>query len=175
MFGSSEPLPGHPLYESARAVGSLLAARGITVVSGGYGGVMEGASRGAVEAGGRAVGVLCRAFVDRRPNPFLTEAVEEIDLLARTRRLIEIARGFVVLPGKSGTLAELTTLWAMNRAGSLGGRPVVLLGDGWRPWVAQLVRDGMLEAEQFEVTRVADTVGQAVDALETFWGSRGEV
>jgi len=51
VFGSSEPAAGDPLYEAARRVGSLLAGAGYDVVTGGYGGVMEGASRGAVEAG----------------------------------------------------------------------------------------------------------------------------
>ena len=42
VFGSSEPAQGEPLYEEARAVGSLLARAGFLVVNGGYWGVMEG-------------------------------------------------------------------------------------------------------------------------------------
>ncbi|MBZ5640085.1 MAG: LOG family protein [Acidobacteriia bacterium] len=168
VFGSSEAVPGDPLYEQARAVGRLLATAGYRVVTGGYGGVMEGASRGAVEVGGNALGVACGAFPERVPNRYLSEVVEEPELFSRTRALIETARGYVVLHGKSGTLAELALLWALHRAGSLGRRPVVLLGDGWRPFLRHLVQAGMIESEQFDVTRVVDTPEEALGIVGEF-------
>ena len=135
VFGSSEAHPGQAIYEEARRLGALLAQRGLTVVSGGYGGVMEAASRGAREAGGQAVGVVCDGWSERgrTPNPYLSERVGTADLHERTRRLVERADGYIVLPGKAGTLAELTLLWALHRAGALGDRPIVLLGKPWPP------------------------------------------
>ena len=168
VFGSSEARPGEPLYEDARAVGGLLAGAGYRVVTGGYGGVMEAASRGAAEAGGVAVGVVCGVFADRVPNPYLGEVRDTPELFARTRELIEAASGYVVLEGKSGTLAELAFLWALHRAGSLGRRPVVLLGGRWRPLLRHLVRARMIESEQFDVTRVVDTPGEALATLRAY-------
>lgn len=168
VFGSADPPPGDPLYELARRVGALLAAAGYGVLTGGYGGVMEGASRGAVEAGREAVGITCALFVGRHPNRFLTETREAPDLVARTGWLIASARGYIVLHGKSGTLAELTLVWALHRAGSLGPRPVVLLGAAWRPFLHHLVRAGMLEDEQLSITRVADEPEDAVMELDRF-------
>jgi uncharacterized protein (TIGR00730 family) len=163
VFGSSEPSPGEPAYEAARRVGRLLAAAGFDVVTGGYGGVMEGASRGAREGGGAAIGVTSAIFAARPPNPYLSETIETPDLVARTGALIDASCGFVVLPGKSGTLAELTLLWALHRAGSLGARPVVLLGARWRPLLHHLVRDAMLGDDQLGITRVVDEPEEAVD------------
>ncbi len=168
VFGSSEPRPGDLLYETARAVGRLLAGAGFRVVTGGYGGVMEGASRGAAEAGGSPLGVVCGIFRERAPNPYLGEVVDTPELFTRTRTLIEAADGYVVLEGKSGTLAELALLWALHRAGSLDRRPVVLLGDAWRPLLRHLVRAGMIESEQFDVTRVVDTPEEALGAVREF-------
>jgi uncharacterized protein (TIGR00730 family) len=168
VFGSSEALPGEPLYEQARSVGRLLAEAGFVVVTGGYGGVMEGASRGAAEAGGTAVGVVCGIFRGRAPNPYLDEIVDTPDLFARTRTLIERARGYVVLEGKSGTLAEVALLWALHRAGSLDRRPVVLLADAWRALLRHLVLAGVIESEQFDVTRVVDSPEEAVAAVREF-------
>lgn len=51
VFGSALPLEGSAAYEEARLTGQLLARAGYVVLNGGYGGVMEGASRGAREAG----------------------------------------------------------------------------------------------------------------------------
>ena len=172
VFGSSEPAPGDALYEAARSLGRLLAAGGYAVVTGGYGGVMAGASRGAREEGGVTVGVTCASFGDRRPNPYLSEVRQAPDLHERTRRLVEGAEAYVVLPGKSGTLAELTLLWALHRAGSLGPRPVVLWGAGWRAFLQFLVRHGMIENEQLAVTRVADTAEEAFEAVDTFFAGR---
>jgi predicted Rossmann-fold nucleotide-binding protein len=138
---------------------------------------MEGASRGAVEAGGRAVGVTCAIFSGREPNRFLTSRREMPDLLARTGELIDAACGYIVLHGKSGTLAELTLVWALHRAGSLGPRPVVLLGDAWRPFLHHLVKGGMIEDDQLSITHVADGPEDAVDTLDRILvaeGARGE-
>ncbi len=175
VFGASEPRPGEPLYETARAIGRLLARAGFRVATGGYGGVMEGASRGATEGGGSPLGVVCAAFRDRAPNPYLAEVVDTPDLFARTRRLIDAAHGYVVLEGKSGTLAELALLWALHRAGSLPRRPVILLGDAWRLLLRHLVRAGMLESEQFDVTRVVDSPEEAVGSIRDFFDRGSEV
>jgi uncharacterized protein (TIGR00730 family) len=173
VFGSADPPEGDPLYERARQVGGLLVAAGYGVVTGGYGGVMEGASRGAVEAGGVAVGVTCARFIGRTPNRFLTETREEADLVARTGALVAAACGYIVLHGKSGTLAELTLVWALHRTGSLGRRPVVLLGDAWRPFLHHLVRGAMIEDDQLGITRVADGPENAVMELDRFLVAEG--
>ena len=81
MFGSSEPQAGEPLYELARQLGRFLAEAGFLVVSGGYGGVMEGPSRGAREAGGQALGITTDSFAGRgAANRFLTREIREPDL-----------------------------------------------------------------------------------------------
>jgi len=168
VFGSSEPAEGEPLYEEARVVGSLLAREGLLVVNGGYGGVMEGASRGAREAGGRCVGVTTDAFRRGGGNPFLSEEHREPDLFLRTRRLIELSDAYIILRGKSGTLAELTFLWALNRGGLLPSTRIVLLGDFWEVILASLTGLRMVETEQMEITRVARTPEQAVEQVASF-------
>jgi uncharacterized protein (TIGR00730 family) len=167
VFGSSEPLPGEGLYEDARRLGALLASLGMTVVTGGYGGVMEAASRGAAEAGGAALGVVCDGWSERgrTPNAWLTERIGTPDLHARTQALIERASAYVVLPGKSGTLAELALLWALHRAGALDGRPILLLGEVWVPLLRHLAAWNMLEPAQLEATRVVRTPEEAADWL----------
>jgi uncharacterized protein (TIGR00730 family) len=162
VFGSSEPRPGEPAYALARRVGELLARAGYGVITGAYGGVMEAASRGAREAGGRTVGVPCAIFAGRSPNAFLDETIASRDLYDRSRELIERARAYVVLPGRAGTLSELTLLWALNRAGCLDRRPVVLLGDAWGPLLDLLDRSRMLEDGQKRVTSVAASPEEAV-------------
>jgi uncharacterized protein (TIGR00730 family) len=167
VFGSSEPVEGDELYREARELGGLLARAGHTVLTGGYGGVMEAASRGAREAGGRTVGVTCRIFAARQPNPYLDRVVSTADLHERTRELIVRAEGFVVLDGKAGTLAELSFLWALERAGCLDSCPVVVLGVRLRGLIEELKRCEMLETPQIAATRLARSPREAVRLLET--------
>ena len=164
VFGSSEPLPGDPLYEQARTLGRLLAEAGQLVVTGAYGGVMEAASRGALEAGGRTFGVACEIF-DRRPNSYLTGTGSSTDLHVRQRELVDRSKGFVVLEGKAGTLSELALLWALHRAGCLERRPVVLLGGAWKDLLIFLEGNRILEAPQLQICDVAETAQAALDAL----------
>jgi hypothetical protein len=163
VFGGSETEPGEAPYRWAGQVGALVARAGVPVVTGGYGGVMEAASRGAREAGGEVIGVTCRAFGTRSANRWLTLEIEEPDLFARTARLVALSRGFVVLPGASGTLAELAMLWALQRAGELDAR-IVLLDPVWDELVELLGARGRLDAVCRRATVSADSPEAAVRA-----------
>jgi len=165
VFGSSEPRQGDPLYQQAHRLGALLASAGHTVVTGGYGGVMEAASRGARESGGRTIGVTCEIFSARDPNPYLDEVIPSRDLFERTRRLVEASTAFVVLSGKTGTLAELCFLWALHRAGCLPEAPVILLGVEWQPVLEGLRAAAMIDDAQLAVTLRVETPEQALQAL----------
>jgi uncharacterized protein (TIGR00730 family) len=165
VFGSAEPLPGSADYDRAYRVGRQLAEAGFNVITGGYGGVMEAASSGARDGGGRAVGVACAVFADRETNPYLDQVIRAPDLMLRTRELIDGAAGFVVLPGKAGTLSELAQLWALERAGCLAGRPVILLGRHWKALLSALDESGMLETSQLQITRVVDRPRDVVRVL----------
>jgi len=165
VFGSSQPGPESLEYALAREVGSTLAAAGYSVVTGGYGGVMEGASRGAQESGGSALGVLTEIFSDRRPNPYLTEQLHSEDLYGRTRELIDACDAYVVLPGQTGTLAELTWVWALRRAGCLPLRPVIVLGESWRLLIEMLRRQGVMDSNAVEMTVCIDQLSELIPVL----------
>jgi len=166
VFGSSEPRPPSPAWQQAHEVGRLLAETGFVVVNGGYGGVMEASARGAREAGGHTIGVTTTAFAFRgAANPFIETERRERDLFERTRGLIEEAAGFVVLPGRSGTLAELGLVWALHKAGLLGGKPIQMVGQVWEDLLTHLRRLDLLDPAVLEITGIAKDPRQAVDRL----------
>lgn len=161
VFGSSSAEAGSAVFEAARAIGRLIAHEGLPVVTGGYGGVMEAASLGAREAHGEAIGVTCQMFRQRSPNRALTLEIEESDLSARTGRLIALARGFVVLEGEAGTLAELAMLWAYARAGAIPG-PIAILDPTWTETTRALIESGRLDRRARDVTFFAHDPEDAV-------------
>lgn len=163
VFGSAELTEGDEGWGRARELGFRVAQAGVPIVTGGYGGVMEAASRGARDAGGEAIGVTCSIFRGRSPNPHLDLEIEEPDLAARTGRLIELSRGFVVLEGKAGTLAELAMLWAYSRAGVLPG-PIVIWDDSWADLVRALRASGRLDPRTARPVFLAHDAESAVSS-----------
>jgi uncharacterized protein (TIGR00730 family) len=138
VFGNSSPRPGAPDYEEARELGARLARAGFTVCSGGYYGVMEAVSRGAREAGGRAIG-LTTPFYRLRPNAYLDEVIEIARWQDRLFALIEKGDGYVVLKGGTGTMLELAAVWECLNKRAIGPRPCAALGF-WTP-VIDCVRE----------------------------------
>lgn len=165
VFGSSAPVEGDAAYELARELGAALAQAGHTVLTGGYGGVMEGASRGAREAGGETVGVTCGAFRTRTPNAWVGREIRTDDLWARTRELVDRADAYVVLTGKAGTLAEMAFLWALDRAGVLDGKPILAVGPAWSGLLRYLRQNDWLEPEQLARTESLPTPRAVVERL----------
>lgn len=122
VSGPARPRP----CDSANAeeVGRLLALAGATVLTGGRGGVMEAACRGAREAGGATLGVLPGSDEsDSPPNPYVMQAVFTGMEDARNSILVRSADAVIAIGGGWGTLSEIALARKI-------GRPVVLL-DSW--------------------------------------------
>jgi uncharacterized protein (TIGR00725 family) len=139
VFGSSRPREGDAEYAAARALGAQLAAKGLAVCSGGYGGVMEGVSRGAKEAGGRTLAVTAK-FFRARANRWVDEEVRVNTWQERLFELVKRGRGYAVCRGGTGTLVELAVVWEMLNKGAMAKKPLVVLGDFWQP-VIERVRE----------------------------------
>ena len=138
LFGASTPREGGAAYETARATGAKLAELGYTIANGGYGGTMEASARGARDAGGKTIGVLCSLWKSR-PNPYIDDTVVTSDLYERVSKLIELGTGgYVVLPGATGTLVEIAVAWEMMLKGFLPRRPLVCMTPFWQPLVAMM-------------------------------------
>lgn len=151
VFGSSRPQG-----EDAVSVGRALAEEGFDVACGGYGGTMAEVARGAVEGGGHATGVLYRGFGTRGNEWLMASEVAE-SIPARVERLCELGTaGYIVLPGGSGTLAELAMAADLILRGIHPGRRIVLLGNYW-----QKIRDLLIEARPATRLHGADEVTTA--------------
>jgi len=139
VFGSSRPHDGDSQYAVARALGAALAAKGFTVCSGGYGGVMEAVSRGAKESGGRTLGITS-TFFRMHANQWIDEETSVPTWQGRLFALIDRADGLIVCPGGTGTLVELAVVWEMLNKRAMPPKPFAILGDFWQP-VIERVRE----------------------------------
>jgi uncharacterized protein (TIGR00725 family) len=92
--------------DAARAVGRLLGERGVTVVTGGLGGVMAAASEGAASAGAVVVGIL-PAFARADANPWVTVALPTGLGELRNGLIVRAADALVAVGRSLGTLSEV--------------------------------------------------------------------
>ncbi len=138
----------------ALAVGRAIAARGWVLVSGGLGGVMEAASRGAAEAGGLVVGIVPQADPSAC-NPYVALAIATGMGDARNAVITNTADGFVAVGGSFGTLSEIA--YALKRR-----KPVVGLST-WRLDQSRLRGEPWLEVDSPEraVRALAEALGEA--------------
>ncbi len=138
VFGSSRPKRGEREYTLAEQLGKELGQAGFILCSGGYAGVMEASARGAKEAGAETIGVLCNAFSGKRANPWVDTVIMEESLITRMMKLIDIAHGYVILKGGTGTLLELAAVWELMNKGIMAEKPILVLGDFWKGVVSTL-------------------------------------
>jgi uncharacterized protein (TIGR00730 family) len=137
VFGGARSRDGEADYEQARVLGRELAARGFRVCSGGYGGVMEAASRGAKESGGRTLAVTAK-FFRSTANAWVDEVSAVGTWQERLFELVRLGEGFVACKGGTGTLVELAVVWEMLNKGVMKGKPFVVLGDFWSPIIERV-------------------------------------
>lgn len=134
IFGGSKCRETDPEYIQALRVGELLADAGFMICTGGYSGVMEAASRGAHQRGGRVIGITMNQF-KIEPNRYLTEKVPSAHFYERLQRLITQSVGYIALRGGMGTVTEISLVWNKMQTRVLDPRPLVLLGECWPPIV----------------------------------------
>jgi len=131
VFGSSQARHGGRLYAASHKMGELLARAGFDLMTGGYKGVMEAASRGAHAAGAQVTGVTLERFRDR-VNPYVMKEIRTASFYDRFGWLVDRADGYIAMHGGIGTLAEVTFAWQELLLGMVPARPLILVGERWQ-------------------------------------------
>lgn len=166
VFGSARFPADHPTYALARRLGRCLAEVGFTVMTGGGGGVMEAANRGAWDVGGLSIGCNITLPKEQVPNLYLDRFVTFQHFFVRKVMLVKYSYAFVALPGGMGTLDEVFEAATLIQTGKMRGFPIVLLGTAyWRPLVDYLrttmVAGGALDAADVDRLLLTDSPEEA--------------
>ncbi|MFX0538309.1 TIGR00730 family Rossman fold protein [Ornithinimicrobium sp. Y1847] len=168
VFGSARTGPGHPVYELSEQVGAKLVEAGFAVITGGGPGAMEGANKGASEAGGTSVGLGIELPMEDGLNEYANLGINFRYFFVRKTMFVKYAEGFVVLPGGVGTLDELFEALTLIQTKKITNFPIVLVGvDFWTPlldWLRDtLMEQGMLSPEDLDLLQLTDDVDTAVE------------
>jgi uncharacterized protein (TIGR00730 family) len=184
FFGSARLKPDDPLgryYEEARELARLITewskslpshAHRYVVCSGGGGGIMEAANRGASEAAGKAIGLNISLPHEQQPNPYITRELlfEFHYFFMRKLWFAHLARALIAFPGGFGTLDELMEILTLAQTRKLSRDiPVILYGTTyWKEIVnfEALRRHGMIDAADLDLFQFADEPAAALRIIK---------
>ena len=184
FFGSARLNAEGPLgryYDEARELAKLITlwSKGLSsgshrfvICSGGGGGIMEAANRGASDAEGRTIGLNISLPHEQRPNPYITPELsfEFHYFFMRKLWFAHLARALVVFPGGFGTLDELTEMLTLSQTKKLDRKiPVLLYGSAyWREIInfEALLRHGMISREDMDLFEFVDDPATALTRLQ---------
>jgi uncharacterized protein (TIGR00730 family) len=185
FFGSARITPDGPLgryYSDARELARLVTvwseslptnAHRYVVCTGGGGGIMEAANRGARDAGGKTIGLNIGLPREQLPNAYLTRELtfEFHYFFMRKLWFAHLARALVVFPGGFGTLDEMCEILTLMQTRKIERRiPVVIYGSSYWNEILDfegLARHGMIDREDLALFRFADDPQAALEILQT--------
>jgi uncharacterized protein (TIGR00730 family) len=157
--------------DAARNVGRLLGESASTLVyGGGRVGLMGVVADATLAAGGRVVGVIPQALMDREVGHSALSELHVVQTMHERKQLMaERADAFVALPGGIGTLEELYEVWSWQQLG-YHDKPVALLNvDGFYDALLEFTRvshaRGFVSAAQFDALLVDDDAARLLDRL----------
>lgn len=164
VLGSARLGPNDPAWSVANQLGRRLAEAGITVVSGGYGGLMAAVARGAREAGGHVVGLPMTAWKHLEPNEWNVELVWADGYPERLGELLA-CEAVIALDGGVGTLSELAVAWGAAQT-EPGAPLLVAVGERWERLLAALAEDLVVSPDDLGLVHVVPTAAAAVELLQ---------
>ena len=174
VFGSARTPRDHPHYALMRAVASALGEAGYAVITGGGGGLMEAANRGAQDVGALSIGCNIELPREQRLNPYVDIGLRFRHFFARKVMFVRYASAFVIGPGGFGTLDELFEALTLIQTATIRHFPVILVGggewDGLLAWLeAEVLTDHRIDREDLtgihrttSAAEVVEIVGSAV-------------
>ena len=168
VFGSARLPQDHKYCKMAYKLGGLLAKNGHAVVTGGGPGIMEAASHGAYEIGGRTIGLNITLKHEQFPNPYLTDCLTFEYFFARKVTLAMASKVFVFFPGGFGTMDELSEILCLMQEDKMPKMPVFLIGKTyWKNFdriIREMLKLKLIATQDTKIFKITDNVTEVVKA-----------
>ncbi|MCJ7541644.1 MAG: TIGR00730 family Rossman fold protein [Desulfobacterales bacterium] len=171
FFGSARTNPSDSIYKKTEKLAKLFVEKNFAVITGGGGGVMEAANKGAAEAGGTSVGLNIILPFEQKPNSFANVKIDFKYFFIRKVMFVKYAAAYIILPGGFGTLDELFEAVTLIQTHRIKPFPLILVGsDYWAgliDWIkTKLLSEKRISTEDIEILQVMDEPEEIVKAVQ---------
>ncbi len=173
FFGSARCRKGEQLYENTYELAKILSKNGFNIITGGGGGVMEAANKGAKEGGAKSVGINIELPFEQKPNPYSTVKLSFHYFFVRKVMFLKYAMAYIVMPGGFGTLDEFTEALTLIQTKKMRPFPIVLVGSSYWTGLVEWMKTNLLDTgrivkEDLEIFKIMDDPQQIVDYVKKF-------
>jgi len=170
FFGSARTKPDNPIYKKTEEIASLFVKNNFAVITGGGGGIMEAANKGAAEAGGTSVGLNIILPFEQEPNPYANIRLDFKYFFIRKVMFVKYATAYIIMPGGFGTLDELFEAVTLIQTKRIKSFPLILVGSsywtGLIDWISnRLLEEKRISPEDIEILQVVDDPEEVVKAV----------
>jgi uncharacterized protein (TIGR00730 family) len=171
IFGSARSKPQSNNYKTTVKVAKMLAENGYNVISGGGPGIMEAANRGAVEGGGKSVGLHIQLPNEQEPNKYANIRLKYNYFFIRKVMFVKYAVAYIIMPGGFGTLDELFESLTLIQTTRIKYFPIILMdSDYWKgllDWIKEtMIKEKTISESDFDIFNVVDTPEEAVGIVK---------
>jgi hypothetical protein len=179
FYGSARAKPQDKYYKLAEETATVLAKAGFAIITGGGGGIMEAANKGATQVGGKSIGLNIEMALEQVPNSYQNLSLHFRYFFCRKVMFLKYAKGFIAFPGGFGTIDEFTEAIMLIQTLKQAYFPVILMGsDYWSglvDWMKKemLAKHKFIDAEDLNVFTVCDDPQKAADIIINFRKSDG--
>ena len=179
IFGSARAKPHDRYYKLAQQTASVLTNAGFAVITGGGGGIMEAANKGAAEAGGKSIGLNIELPMEQIPNEYQNLSLNFRYFFCRKVMFLKYAHGFIVFPGGYGTMDEFFESLVLIQTLKQASFPVILMGSDYWDGLVEWMREKMLKeynhiaSEDMNVFTVVDEPAAATKIIVDFKKAQG--
>ena len=179
IFGSARTQPGDCYYDLAVDTACEIGKAGFSIITGGGGGVMEAANKGAQKAGVKSVGLNIDLPHEQKPNDFQDVSLHFRYFFCRKVMFLKYAHGFVVMPGGFGTMDEFFESLVLIQTLKQAHFPIICMGsefwDELIDWITEtmLKKHGYISPEDMDVFTVCDDPQEAAKIITNFHKKNG--
>lgn len=173
FFGSAREHLNPRYYAEAEALAGKLAQSGFTVITGGAGGIMQSANKGAHDAGGNSIGLNIKLPHEQAGNPYATEEYTFNYFFTRRVMLSFASEVYIFFPGGYGTLDEFFEIATLVQTNKIKRIPIILYGAEYWNKLQSFLENEVLEAEKaidaedLKLYHIADDVDDAYEKILT--------
>lgn len=171
FFGSARCGFGDKVYEQTTQLAHKLSKSNFAIITGGGGGVMGAANKGAFEAGGQSVGLNIKLPSEQALNTYTTDSESFHYFFTRKVMLAFASEVYIFMPGGFGTLDELFELATLVQTRKIPAIPLILLGrDFWQPLMTWIEKElythaKAIDKEDIQIFTICDSVDEAYEVI----------